>query len=251
MEEIYFRGRLGGRWHKFSRFHLVLGSNPCRLLLCTILFVSDLSAETLTDTALWAGGIVLFEDQKRLDFSVEYQARFDENVSSLNNHFLELQAYRKTTPSLLVTGAYRFTHRSSHNDHRLYLGGFWDLTRSVQRDQYDPDKLRVILQFGYQHDFNAEFDDTLMGSNSVRFVFVASRQVTEKVRPLLLAGVLTTWNDAYSYGIDKVRLGGGFVARVTDQSRFRAQYIWEKAYFRSPDTQTNIFWLRYEVNFGD
>jgi hypothetical protein len=215
-----------------------------------MLLFSDLPAETLTDTALWAGGIVLFEDQKQLDYSVEYQARFDENVSSLNNQFLELQAYRKTTPSLLVTGAYRFTYRPDHNDHRLYIGGFWDLTRSAQNDQYDPDNLRVILQFGYQHDFNAEFDDRLMSSNSLRFVFVASRRLTERIRPILLAGVLTTWNDAYDYGVDKVRLGGGVVVRVTDRSRFRAQYIWEKAYFRSPNKQTNIFWLRYEANFG-
>lgn len=239
------------RRSRIRDFRRASGSGAWRWFFCTIVLFGDLSAETLTDTALWAGGIVLFEDQMKLDYSVEYQARFDENVSSLNNHFLELQAYRKTAPSLLVTGAYRFTHRSSHNDHRLYLGGFWDLTRSVQKDQYAPERLRVILQFGYQHDFNAEFDGTLMGSNSVRFVFVASRQVTEKVRPLLLAGVLTTWNDAYSYGVDKIRLGGGFVARVTDQRRFRVQYIWEKAYFRSPNTQTNIFWLRYEANFGD
>jgi len=213
--------------------------------------VSDLSAETLTDTALWAGGIALFEDQKRLDFSVEYQARFDENVSSLNNQFLELQAYRKTTPSLLVNGGYRFTHRQDYDDHRLYIGGFWDMTRSAQKDRYDPDKLRVILQFGYQHDFNASFDDMLISSNSVRFVFFASRRLSEKVRPMLLAGVLTTWNGAYSYGVDKIRLGGGFVTQLTDQSRFRAQYIWEKAYFRSPNKQTNIFWLRYEANFGN
>jgi hypothetical protein len=68
---------------------------------------------------------------------------------------------------------------------------------------------------------------------------------------MLLAGVLTTWNDAYSYGIDKVRVGGGFVARISEQSRIRTQYIWEKAYFRTPNKQTNIFWLRYEANFGD
>jgi hypothetical protein len=216
-----------------------------------MLFVSDLSAETLTDTALWAGGVFLFEDQKKLDYSLEYQARFDENVSSLNNHFLELQAYRKTTPSLLVTGAYRFTHRPDHNDHRLYIGGFWDLTRFAQKDRYEPDNLRVILQIGYQHDFNAEFDDRLQASNSVRFVFVASHRLTDNIRPMMLAGVLTTWNDAYSYGVDKIRLGGGFVTRVTDQSRLRTQYIWEKAYFRSPNQQTNIFWLRYEANFGN
>ena len=38
-----------------------------------MLIFSDLPAETLTDTALWAGGIFLFEDQKKLNYSLEYK----------------------------------------------------------------------------------------------------------------------------------------------------------------------------------
>ena len=82
-------------------------------------------------------------------------------------------------------------------------------------------------------------------------LFVSDLSAETLTDTALRAGVLTTWNDAYSYGVDKVRLGGGFVTQLTDQSRFRAQYIWEKAYFRSPNKQTNIFWLRYEANFGN
>jgi len=110
--------------------------------------------------------------------------------------------------------------------------------------------LKVVLQIGYQHDFNDRFDERSMGSNSVRWILVASKPVTDKVRPFLLAGVLTTWNDAYNFGVDKIRLGAGVVFKMTEQSRLRCQYIWEAARFVSPKVHTNIIWLRYETSLG-
>jgi hypothetical protein len=114
----------------------------------------------------------------------------------------------------------------------------------------DNQQFRATLQVGYQHDFNVAFDDEVMDSDSVRLILVASKSINEKVRPFLLGGVLTTWNDAYNFGVDKIRLGGGFHYRLTEHSRLRVQYIWEKAKFRSPETQTNILWFRYEARFG-
>jgi hypothetical protein len=130
------------------------------------------------------------------------------------------------------------------------VGGFWDMTRNMNGVVDDPDRVRVVLQIGYQHDFNVEFDDRLMDSNSIRWILIASRQATEKIRPFLLAGVLTTWNDAYNFGADKLRLGGGMAVTIGSRSRFRAQYMFERSFFRSPMKNTNIFWLRYEANFG-
>ena len=89
-----------------------------------------------------------------------------------------------------------------------------------------------------------------MGSNSIRWVFVASKPATKKITPFLLAGVLTTWNSAYSFGIDKIRLGGGIAYHTTDHSLLRMQYIWEEARFMMPKKRTNILWLRYEVVLG-
>lgn len=81
-------------------------------------------------------------------------------------------------------------------------------------------------------------------------ILIASRQATEKTRPFLLVGVLTTWIDAYNFGADKLRLGGGMAVTIGSRSRFRAQYMFERSFFRSPMINTNIFWLRYEANFG-
>lgn len=216
----------------------------CLLLQC------HAAAETETDWALWSGGLFVWEVDNSFSYSAEYQVRLDENMSSLNNHFLELVTYKKMNNALLLNGGYRFTRRPDHDEHRVYAGGFWDITRSARGSAPDANGLRLILQVGYQHDFDVSFDDQAMNSNSIRWILVASRQTTEKLRPFLLAGLLTTWNDAYNFGVDKIRLGGGVAISLTNKSRFRAQYIFEKSYFRSPIKQTNIFWLRYEANFG-
>ena len=105
--------------------------------LVTILMIqgSNLSAETEKDSALWAGGLVLIEREKGLDYSAEYQLRLNENMSSFSNQFLEVMAYRKTTQALLLNGGYRFTNREDHNESRVYLGGFWDITKSLKQEK--------------------------------------------------------------------------------------------------------------------
>jgi len=212
-----------------------------------IIFTSPLHAETLTDSALWTGGLFYLDKEKGLNYSAEYQVRLDDHMSSLSSHFLELMAYQKTTDNLVLNGGYRFTVRPDHVEHRIYMGGLWDMTKNFQPLVKEPDRFRAILQFGYQHDFNAEYDNRQMGSDSIRWVVIATQPAVKKVRPFLMAGILTTWNDAYSFGVDKIRLGGGFVLPVTANGRLRGQYIWEKSNFREPKKRTNILWLRYEV----
>ena len=221
--------------------------------LVTLLMIqgSNLSAETEKDSALWAGGLVLIEREKGLDYSAEYQLRLDENMSSFSNQFLELMAYRKTTPALLLNGGYRFTNREDHNESRVYLGGFWNITESLKQQKDSSSEFRAIFQVGYQHDFNARFDDRQMGSNSIRWILIVSKPVTKTIRPFFLAGVLTTWNAAYNFGIDKTRVGGGVVWNFSEQARIRCQYIFEKFFYTTPEKNTNIIWLRLEMTLGD
>lgn len=218
-------------------------------VLCVVL-QCDVVAETVSDNALWTGALFLWERDKNLDYSAEYQVRLDDNMTALSSHFLEFMAYKKANEALLFNAGYRFTRRPDHDENRLYVGGFWDMTRSTHGPPDDADRLRIVLQVGYQHDFNAKFDDRLMDSNSIRWILIASRQATEKIRPFLLAGVLTTWNDAFTFGADKMRLGGGIAVSTSNRSRLRAQYIFERSFYNSPIQQTNIFWFRYEANFG-
>jgi len=182
--------------------------------------------------------------------AVEYQLRLDDHMSSFSNHFVEFMGYQKVNENLILNGGYRFTRRTDNVESRLYFGGFLDLTRTARGIATKPDQFRVTLQVGYQHDFTTKIDDRIMGSNSIRWVFVASKPFMKKITPFLLAGVLTTWNAAYSFGIDKIRLGGGIAYHATEHSRLRMQYIWEEARFMTPQKRTNILWLRYERILG-
>jgi hypothetical protein len=215
-----------------------------------LLLSHGLAAETETDSALWAGGLFLTEKDRGLNYSVEYQLRLGDHMSSLSSHFLEFLGYRKTSRSLLLYGGYRYTRRPDHNENRLVFGGFWDLTKTGKPVWEDPNRFKAVLQIAYQHDFNVQFDDLLQDSNSIRWVLVGSKPATPTVTPFFIAGLLTTWNESYSFGIDKVRLGGGFSWKMSERSRLRCQYMFEKFLFRTPKKNTNIFWLRYEMALG-
>jgi hypothetical protein len=230
----------------YSNCRSIKGSIACLLLLLS----SSLAAETETDSALWSGGLFLFERDMGLDYSMEYQLRLGDHMSSLSSHFLEFLGYRKTTRSLLLYGGYRYTRRPDHNENRLVFGGFWDLTQTGKPVWKNPNRFKAILQIAYQHDFNVEFDDLLQDSNSIRWVLVGAKPVTPTVSPFFIAGILTTWNESYSFGVDKIRLGGGISWKMTKRSRLRCQYIWEQFRFRAPKKQTNIIWLRYEMAPG-
>jgi len=223
-----------------------------RVAVLALLLASSLSLaeSTETDSALWGGGLFLWETENTLDYSVEYQFRLGDHMESLSSQFVEGLGYYKANENLLFNGGYRFTRRSSREEHRLYFGGFLDLSKSRQGLALDVKEPRVTLQVGYQHDFDVKFDDEIMDSDSVRWILMASKPATENIRPFLLGGVLTTWNDAYSFGVDKIRLGGGVHFQLSKNSRVRAQYIWEQARFREPRKNTHILWLRYEMRFG-
>jgi hypothetical protein len=218
------------------------------LLILLLLFSScSFAQETTYDSALWGGGLVLFERENSFDYSVEYQLRLDDNMSSFSNQFVEFLGYKKVNENLLFNGGMRLTQRTEHAESRLYFGGFLDLTKTDLGINVHPNRFRATLQFGYQHDFHTLGDDGFMGSNSIRAVLVASKPATKNITPFLLAGVLTTWNDANSFGVDKIRLGGGLAFHTSENARLRVQYIWEKARFLTPQKHTNILWLRYEM----
>jgi hypothetical protein len=224
--------------------------NLKKLILLLVILMTNPGkaiAQTEYDNALWSGALVLAERDKGLNYSVEYQLRLKENASSFSNQFLEFMGYKKASAALLLNGGYRFTNREDRNESRLYLGGFWDITKSVGTQEGVARPFRAVFQVGYQHDFNTEFDDQRMGSNSIRWILVVAKPATETITPYLLGGILTTWNDAYDFGIDKTRVGGGVAWKFSARGRLRLQYIYERALYVSPKKHTNILWLRLEM----
>jgi hypothetical protein len=205
--------------------------------------------ERTEDQALWTGALGLTRNKSGLDYSVEYQLRLNENMSSFSNHFVEFMTYKKVTKSILFNGGYRFTQRTDHTEHRVYFGGFWKLAGPLDAGD-DSNQFRAALQVGYQRDWNTVFDGQSMESNSIRWILVATKPVSKTIAPFILAGVLTTWNDAYSFGVDKTRFGAGIIISPSPKGRLRIQYMLEKGNFVTPKSQTHIVWIRYEGTWG-
>jgi hypothetical protein len=61
---------------------------------------SSVAHESVTDSALWSGGLVLWEHKDSLDYSVEYQLRLDDHMSSFSNHFVEFMGYKRVNANL-------------------------------------------------------------------------------------------------------------------------------------------------------
>lgn len=76
------------------------------VLLGVLLLLSfdTFAEETINDSALWGGGLVLFENEARPDYSVEYQLRLDDHMQSFSNHFVEFMGYKKVGENLLLNG---------------------------------------------------------------------------------------------------------------------------------------------------
>ena len=81
----------------------------------------------------------------------------------------------------------------------------------------------------------------------VRYILTAAKPVTQKVTPFLIGGVLTTWNSAHDFGVDKIRLGGGLALKISEESLMRFTYMLEENRFTDPIKRTNIFWVRDEM----
>ncbi len=224
-------------------------------LLCVLFIILHVMSEPAiadrqTDGALWSGGFFRFDGHRGLDYSVEYQVRLDEDARSLNSHFMEFLGHKQVSEDLELNGGSRFTIRPDHDEHRLYFGGFWDVRsyRSHPSKDYQ-NRFKLLLQLGYQYDFDVKLDDRLMDSQSLRYILTAAKPVTQKVTPFLIGGVLTTWNSAHDFGVDKIRLGGGLALKISEESLMRFTYMLEENRFIDPIKRTNIFWVRYEMRW--
>jgi hypothetical protein len=104
-------------------------------------------------------------------------------------------------------------HMSSFSSHFLEFLGYRKTTRSL------------LLYGGYRYTRRSDHNEN-------RLVFGGFWDLTRTGKPV--------WKNP----------NGGLSWKMTDRSRLRAQYIWEKFLFRTPKKQTNIIWLRYEMALG-
>ncbi len=216
------------------------------LALLTLLSVQVRAEEASDyDWGLWAGTRFRFDRADGLDFSGEYQVRIDDDFRNLKSHFFEALAFGRPSAKLQLASGYRFTMRQDRNEHRLAALAWRDM--SVLKGRFDNARPRLALNHhaGYQRDFNVSFNDKLIQSNSLRYLLTVLVPVSPELEPFVGAGVLVTWNEEYSFDVDRLRFIVGCNIVRAPNDHLLVQYMFERNSSVEPEKHSHVIWTRY------
>jgi hypothetical protein len=219
------------------------------LFVVVLLGFASICGAQSTGWGLWSGVLVRdFRPDSRFDYSGEYQVRLTDDLHELKSHFFEVSGFYKANPKLQSNFGYRFTIRPDRNESRLFAGLFYRTTLVRPNPALNQLGLRLTQQLMYQRDFNAEFNDVLLDSSTVRYALYLTKPFTPVWHGLVIAGAMYTWNAEYS-GLEKLRAAIG--VRIQRKNDDGISLLLMRERRNQPDltaTET-IVWLRYEVAF--
>jgi hypothetical protein len=225
----------------------------CAALIVTVVallcFPAELVAQegTASEWELWSALHARFDRSGRLDASVEYQVRIDDNFSELSSHFFEGLGYVRLTEGLEVASGYRVTKRPDHTEQRFALLGWWRTTVGEGRPSVDGDELTLTHHLGLQHDWNVKPNDTFINSSSLRYVVTFLKPVTPRIAPFITGGALTTWNEEFDFGVEIVRAIVGVRINRNATDRLKLMYMFQYSRTRDPAEISHVAWIRYEI----
>jgi len=122
-----------------------------RIILLSTLLISTVSlaqdSTTVSDFELWAGVSLKksFLD-KKLDFRLDQEFRFDDNSTSINNYFTELSVKYEVLDGLEVGSGFRFVRnnlKSGYRNERRFIGDV--------RYKHKVDRLSFAYRFRFQN----------------------------------------------------------------------------------------------------
>jgi len=207
-------------------------------------------SQNSADWQVWSGIKYRYNWIKGPDVSAEYQVRINENFTNLKSHFFEFLTHIQPSNKVELVGGYRFTIRPDHVEHRLAALEWWKINLIHGSSSKARPKLILIQHSGYQYDFNVNFNDKLINSNSIRNLLFLVMPTSENIDPLIAAGILTTWNEEFSFGIDKIRFIVGAEITNSNTSSIFVQYMYEENHAVDPIGKSHIIWLRYRLVGG-
>lgn len=214
-----------------------------------LLGTSSICGAQSTGWGLWSGVLVRdFRHDSRFDYSGEYQVRLKEDFQELKNHFFEFAGYYRATTRLQSNFGYRFTIRPDRNESRLFAGLFYRTTLVKPNPALNKLGLRLTHQLMYQRDFNAEFNDVLLDSSTVRYAFYLTKPFSSVWHGLVIAGGMYTWNAEYT-GLEKLRAAVGVRILRKNNDGISLLLMRERGNRPPEKTTATIIWLRYETAF--
>jgi hypothetical protein len=185
-----------------------------RILSAMFLLLSVFSAEGLAqdnwDNQLFVGNKVSW-GSGQWKYSGELQFRVKDNMSTLDNWFIEGVASYLPSEHWELAPDFRFSVKSNSQEYRPGFGVLYKILSS---------KLQFVNQLKYQADFSS--NGTF--GHGLREVIFLNFIVTEKYIPFIAVGAFYRWRKDFS-DFEFVRIGGGL------NIRFDPLHILSVSYF--------------------
>ena len=219
------------------------------LIAVVLLAVSSICGAQSTGWGLWSGVLVRdIRPDSRFDYSGEYQVRLTDDLHELKSHFFEVSGFYKANSKLQSNFGYRFTIRPDRNESRLFAGLFYRTTLVKPNPQSGKFGLRLTHQLMYQRDFDADFNNVLLDSNTVRYALYLTKPFTPAWHGLAIGGAMYTWNAEYS-GLEKLRAAIGVRLKRRNNDGILLLLVRERRNQFDSTVTSTIVWLRYEAIF--
>ncbi len=174
------------------------------------------------DNELWTGARLAWGESKWI-YSVEYQPRFNQNIRQLDRWFLEGSLRYLAGKHFELIPDYRFSVRTSVNEHRLGAG-------MIYKTMFK--KIRFINQFKVQLDKPVSKAPSWAIRNIVFFNYL----LNEKWTPYVGAGPLYRLRHDFN-GFEIIRVGAGFHYKIDPKHLISFNY-----YLGSRDTGQEVVW---------
>lgn len=202
-------------------------------------------AQTEPSWAVWTGTQLRLKRPGALDFSGEYQVRLGDDFRNLSSHFIETLAYVTPNRALDFAGGYRLTLRPESIEHRLVVLGWWGIGFGGVKSSTGQSNLKFTQHAGYQRDFNVNYNNRYINSNSVRYLVKLGTPLSRAVEVYVSGGALLTWNEEFDFDVDKLRFIAGLRIFRGAGDILLLQYMYEESPNDEPVEQTHVIWVRY------
>ena len=206
------------------------------LILITSSLYSQETTEDNWDNELWAGTRFSWGENK-FKYSGEFQSRFNENYTQLENWYIEGAAHYLATKHIEIVADARNSTSPTNSSFRLGLAVI---------GKFGLGKFRVINQL------KGQSDNTFKANNSyaLREIIYLNYPINKKWIPYVGGGVFYRKSDTFN-GLQVIRAGAGVYYNYNPLHTLSVNYFVGQRNTGSNITYSGIFLIQLTLRFSD
>jgi hypothetical protein len=218
--------------------------------IVSLVFISNIqSFAQITDNRLRLLGEVETDIAKDINLSVEYEHRFNNNISTFDKALLEPSISYDLIKGVRVGAGYRFVLNQGRNSKEIQFRG---RVSAYIRYRYRIDdfvfSFRSQLQYGFDDITYVQYYyvNELVNRNYVK---VEYRWFGTKITPFVRYELYNHLNSPRGAVFNQWKLRSGFNYQITKKSRISTDYTYEKEFNVYRPINAHVFALGYRYSF--